>query len=274
MNKQEQMQAFKKITGVIKDVLQEDMDVAVYLTDTEKCVSYYPSKSIDAGVRSGDVIRSDEPVYDIIHKKKSFHQEVSKEVFGVPFRGIGHPIIDDNGEVLGSFAISRSLQQEEVLEKESHNLFSSLEEVNASVEEVANNTQTFAEYIENIQKLSQSTTQDIQKADAIVSSIQSVASQSNLLALNATIEAARVGAAGRAFSVVAEEMKNLSKTSKESADAVATMLSEMKVSIENIAKQIESIADKAKTQASSTEQILASVQEVTRSSEKLLSLAQ
>ncbi len=81
--------------------------------------------------------------------------------------------------------------------------------------------------------------QIIREIDDILNLINSIAEQTNLLALNAAIEAARAGEAGRGFSVVADEIRDLAEESSTSADQIRNLVSKIKAETENSSKKMD-----------------------------------
>ena len=104
--------------------------------------------------------------------------------------------------------------------------------------EIANKAVTEAEYTSRtVHSLSEAA----QKVGAVVDLIKDIADQTNLLALNATIEAARAGDAGRGFSVVAAEVKNLSNQTASATDEIADHISEIQTVTKSAVEAIASI---------------------------------
>lgn len=74
------------------------------------------------------------------------------------------------------------------------------------------------------------------KVSGIITSVETIAQQTNLLSLNAAIEAARAGDMGRQFAVVADEIRKLSMNAQIAA-------SEIKETIKNISNKIVKLSD-------------------------------
>jgi len=69
--------------------------------------------------------------------------------------------------------------------------------------------------------------------------ISEIASRTNLLALNASIEAARAGEAGRGFTVVADEIRNLAERSSHSAEEISRLIIDIQTVIAKTMEAME-----------------------------------
>ncbi len=125
---------------------------------------------------------------------------------------------------------------------------SAAEEMTATISEIASNSERARGITGGavdeagsvsalVKELSAAATQIGQVTEAI----SEISAQTNLLALNATIEAARAGAAGKGFSVVASEIKDLATQTSTAAQDIKNRIAGIQTSTRDVMGGIEGI---------------------------------
>lgn len=266
-NDEDVLQNYSDVLSNLKDFVNQDL--MVIITNKTHIVYYFAGDKMKLK-QGSDIIGAEldpnDPLREVMKTGKRKVHLVSKELQGFAFASISNAIRGANGEIIGGIGVAQSLEREEKIEEISQGLADTIQEVNSGLQEVASGSQGLSSNINKFIVSANESALKIKEIDTAITAITDIAAYSNLLGLNAAIEAARAGEEGRGFAVVADEMRKLATQSSDSAKMVSQILTQMKDSIESIITEINDIGSIAENQAAATEEITASLEEVSEKS--------
>ncbi|MGV8145561.1 MAG: methyl-accepting chemotaxis protein [Alkaliphilus sp.] len=265
------LKSFINNVRYIKDLFDEDIFVGV--SDTEFFIKYFPGNELDIKAEDGEKLKHGDVMYECVQRDKKIVKIVPKEVFGIPFKAITIPLHDENGNVVGSLGVGKSLERQMQHAQSTESIAASLEEVTASIDEIAEGASKVAISNEHILSQNNATIEQVSKTDQIVDYIKKVSEQTNLLGLNASIEAARVGEHGRGFSVVAEEIRKLSIATKSYVTDINNILTTINDSVDKTSTLIKENVVITDSQEEATKQIARALVELNNNTQMLSEMA-
>jgi methyl-accepting chemotaxis protein len=172
---------------------------------------------------------------------------------------------------------------------------SSMEEMAANIRQNADNAQQTEKiavqsmkYTEEMERVVAETIAAMQQISRKIAIIQDIANQTRMLSLNATIEAARAQNHGKAFSVVAAEVRQLSDTTKVAAEEIeqlaassfevsekaGTMLATLVPSIRKTTELIMEISAASNEQNAGAEQVNRAIQQADQVTQQNAAIAE
>ena len=231
------------------------------ISNTERFLFVQDCENLRMASKTGDAIPTGCAADVCLKQKKPVSLIVPAHVFGVPLKTMAVPVFED-GKISGTMAMGLSLSKKERISNLSNTLSHSLTEIGTNLFDMTSGIQNISETNSSIQKFIEITKDNSQKTDEVLSFIEGIAKQTNLLGLNAAIESARAGEYGKGFSVVSTEIRNLSKSTKESANQINSILNTIQDSIKEIYLRFNDSNLLLDNQSSGLEEITATIQEL------------
>ncbi len=249
------------------------LDCSILVTDLETILFCQPGTEVNLCNLVDRKVAPTGPARKAMDSGFRVSSVIAAEAYGMAIMSTAVPLRDEAKRIIGSLNMAVSLENREKLDKISHTLSGSAQQMVATTQELAASATELASGMDALRISDTKVIDDISNTGEILSFINDVAANSNLLGLNAAIEAARAGEHGRGFAVVAEEIRKMAVNSGESVKRIQEILGAIKGESLVIEDKIKDLLALSERQAAVSEQIAASIEELTESAIELEKVA-
>jgi hypothetical protein len=264
------LEAFLDIAPLLADLFPQDFTIGV--SDTEKLLLSIAKKTIPA-LPQDYILTEGDGMYEAVKFNKIQRTVLPKDVFGFPVIASAIPLHDRDGRVIGAVGVATSLEQYNTLYDIATKLSIAVEQVSATIQELAGSITNSAGNIHHISEQSSVVLHSVKEIDQVAKMVREVSDHSQILGLNASIEAARAGEFGKGFSVVAVEIRKMAANSKNHTDTIRNTASKIDELLSSLHHSISTINLESESQSAATEQLAATMHEINHNASSLADYA-
>lgn len=110
---------------------------------------------------------------------------------------------------------------------------------------------------------------DIRNVSQIIELVKNISEQTTLLAINASIEASRAGEEGKGFSVIADEIRQLSEKTTESVEDITKVIKNVEEDTRRVDKNTEELFEELQGKTKRAQKSISTLDDITRQTKEV-----